>query len=76
MLLDEPTVADLISAKLRVRATCINPRCAHSRIIDPARVCFHPAGTVSRLGRVLRCRVCGETGMATRAAKPTEGQTA
>lgn len=64
----EPTVADLIASKAKVRATCIKVGCAHSRIIDPARVCFHPSGTVSRLGRVLRCRDCGTLGMATRVA--------
>jgi len=70
LLTSEPTVADLIASKSRVRATCV--ACAHSRIIDPARVCFHPAGVVSRLGRVLRCRQCGRQGMVTRVALPHE----
>lgn len=69
----ESTVADLVARHMLVRATCTTVGCAHSRLIDPARVCFHPAGTVSRLGRVLRCRGCGRQGMATRAAFPHEG---
>lgn len=71
-VLDEPTVADLIAGSIKVRATCANEECNHARTIDPARVCFHPSGVLSRLGLVLRCRECGSTGMATRVARPDE----
>lgn len=69
----EMTVAEMVEGGILVRATCPNPECSHSRVINPARVCFHPAGTVTRLGLVLRCRDCGRQGMVTRVAMDHEG---